>query len=171
MPTDIIFAVIQEAHERFGDPSYDQYREVAFELFPKEMEALANSFSRQGFVKWLRDGMRRVVNVDEQDLDAPQVQLDLLPGMSAPAFLNLGTDAAPKLRRFVDCTADDLDVAIETRRRVYARVGARIEDLQIKREWLVAYRHDARDTVGEVIERAQLASIPVSARLEDRPAV
>jgi hypothetical protein len=168
MRNDIIFSVIEEAHQRFGDPTYDQYREVAFELFPSDMEALASSFSRQGFVKWLRDGMRRVVNLDEQDLNAPRVQLDLLPGGGVPAFLNLGTDTAPKLRRFVDCTVDDLDVAIETRKRVYARVGARIEDLLIKRDWLHAYRKDPRDTVGEILERSAPVRMPAQSQAEDR---
>jgi hypothetical protein len=59
-------------------------------------------------------------------------------------------------------------VAIETRKRVYARVGARIEDLLIKRDWLHAYRKDPRDTVGEILERSAPVRMPAQSQAEDR---
>jgi hypothetical protein len=133
MPIEIIVRIIEATIARFGDDaSYDQYKEIAAELFPKEMKTLRNSFARQGFIKWLKNGMRHAFNVDELDADAPQVQLDLLPGLPAPAYLNIGTWQTPRPRRFSDCTVLDLDTAIQSRGAVLGRISARVEDLQAK---------------------------------------
>ena len=163
MPINQIIRIIEATLARFGkEARYDDYRSIAFEMYPEEMRALGESFARNGFTKWLKDGMRRTFNVDEQDPDAPQVQLDLLPGIAAPAYVNVGSWTTPKPIRFQDCTLVDIDTAIATRKMVYARQGARIEDLQMKREWLAAHATDSTQTVAEVIERMQ--RVPAGSR-------
>jgi hypothetical protein len=154
MPIEQIIRIIEETLARFGNgASYEQYRQVAFELFPDVMKAMGESFARSGFTKWLKDGMRRTFNLDEMDPDAPQVQLDLLPGLAAPAYINVGTWQVPQPRKFQDCTLADIDIAIVTRKTVYSRQGARIEDLQQKREWIAAHIRRDDETIIEVCHR------------------
>lgn len=145
--------IIDEALARLGrNAVWDDYLEIARELFPDDMRLMDESFSRNGFIKWMRDHMRRVINIDESNPHAPTVQLDL-PGLAAPAYLNVGSNNTPQLVRFVDVTVDDISVAIAHRARVIGAVSARNEDLMQKREWLKKNRlHDA-ETFGEVCAR------------------
>lgn len=153
MPIELVRRIIAETLSRFGrSASYDDYRVVAKKLFPYELDAMATNFERQGFVKWIKDGMRQIVNVDESDPDAPTVQLDLLPGISAPAYLNIGSMVAPKLIEFADATVQDLRTVIATRITVNKRISARIEDLQLKLEWLRSNAEE-NETVRAVCSR------------------
>lgn len=145
--------IIDEALARLGrNAVWDDYLAIGRELFPDEMRLLGESFSRNGFIKWMRDHMRRAVNIDESNPYAPTVQMDL-PGLAAPAYLNVGSNNTPQLVRFADVTVDDISVAIAHRARVIGAVSARNEDLMQKREWLKKNRtHDA-ETFGEVCAR------------------
>lgn len=59
MTSEIIRRIIEETLARFGrDAIYDDYISIAHELFPDEMRSLANGFERQGFIKWLKQGLR-----------------------------------------------------------------------------------------------------------------
>jgi hypothetical protein len=152
---EIVRQIIDTTLARYApaSPSYDSYIEVAHELFPDQMSALASGFSRQGFIKWFKDCMRNAANVDESDPCAPTVQLDLMPGLPAPAYLNLSTDSMPRLLRFGDAIGADLRVSIQKRKTKSAQITARAEDLQQKLEWLLANQRSPTETVGEVCAR------------------
>jgi hypothetical protein len=154
MPIELLQQIIERTLLEYGKTaSYNDYQTVAWRMFPNEMQALAQSFTRQGFIKWLKDGMRRVENLDESDPDAPEVQLDLLPGLAAPSYLNIGSDVEPQLMRFVDATEPEIVTSIEKRRRVVRRISTRVEDLELKLEWLRAYRKSEADSFGVVCNR------------------
>lgn len=145
--------IIDEALARFGrNAVWDDYLKIGRELYPDEMRLMDESFSRAGFVKWMRDHMRRAINIDESNPYAPTVQLDL-PGLAAPAYLNVGSNNTPQLVRFADVTVDDISVAIAHRARVIGAVSARNEDLMQKREWLKRNRSHDAETFGEVCAR------------------
>lgn len=172
MPIELIDQIIAKTLEQFGKKAaYNDYQSVAWQMFPKEMQALAQSFQRQGFVKWLKDGMRRAANIDESDPDAPEVQLDLIPGLSAPAYLNIGSDVEPQLIRFVDAGEQELVASIEKRRKVARRISTRVEDLELKLEWLRTYRESETDCFGIVCERIRASggAHRVDSELELRP--
>jgi len=145
--------IIDEALGRLGrNAMWDDYLQIGRELFPEEMRLMGESFSRNGFIKWMRDHMRRAINIDESNPYAPTVQLDL-PGLAAPAYLNVGSNNTPQLVRFADVTVDDISVAIGHRARVIGAVSARNEDLMQKREWLKTNRSHDMETFGEVCAR------------------
>jgi hypothetical protein len=159
MPTEMIQRIIDETLARFGrDATYDDYRAVAFELFAEEMRALAASFTRQGFIKWIKSGLRSAANVDESDPHAVEVQLDLLPGLPAPGYLNIGNDFDPKLVRVQDSTVQDWEVCIEKRHRVARRITARAEDMAQKLEWFKAHIRTDDETLGACLSRVMRSS-------------
>lgn len=154
MPIELIVRIIEETLTRFGSTaSYDQYRLVAFDLYPEEMRTMSGSFARQGFIKWFKSGMRHTLNEGEDVPDGLEIQMDLLPGLAAPAYLNIGTWVSPRPKRFGDCTVADLDVALNIRATVSARQTKRIEDLRQKREWLRARALSAQESISEVVRR------------------
>lgn len=154
MTSEIIRRIIEETLARFGrDAIYDDYISIAHELFPDEMRSLANGFERQGFIKWLKQGLRQAANVGEDDPDAPFVQLDLMPGLPAPAYLNIGSARAPHLMRFIDALPGDLRTSIDRRIQKASQIGARVEDLQQKLKWLIANQVQLTETVGQVCDR------------------
>lgn len=170
MTSEIIRRIIETTLDRLGrEAAYDDYIHTAHELFPEEMAKLASGFTRQGFIKWLKDGMRQAANVDEADPQAPMVQLDLLPGFPAPAYLNIGSDTEPRLLRFADSRAEDIRLAIEKRNRKRAQIGARIEDLEQKLEWLLENQRDKAETVGQVCARLSGRNEPPPAEPRDGP--
>lgn len=157
--SEFVRQIIEETLKRFGrDASYDQYRDIAFEMFPNEMAAHARSFERQGFIKWIKTSLRQAANVDESDGEAPEVQLDLLPGWPAPAYLNIGSDVDPRLVRVQDSVIADWETCIAKRHKVAARITARAEDLEQKLEWFRSHAC-GNDTLAQAIERASQVSV------------
>lgn len=153
MSVEMIRRIIAETLAEFGrGASYDDYQTVGQRLYPAEIRAMGQSFERQGFVKWIKDGMRHAVNAHEEDPDAPQVQLDLLPGKAAPAYLNIGTQTEPALVSFADATEADMRTAIATRVTAAKRITARTKDLTAKLEWFIANRRGS-ETIGQVCQR------------------
>lgn len=155
MTHELAMRIIEETLRRFGraKPPWNEYVSVARELFPDDMAKLGQSFERQGMIKWIKDAARRVVNTGEDDPNAPTVQLSLLPGRPAPRILNLGSDMEPDMRRFVDSIAEDIRFSIEKRKRKMGQIGGRVEDLQLKLEWLLEHQLNSSETVGEVCTR------------------
>jgi hypothetical protein len=80
------------------------------------------------------------------------VQLDLLPGKAAPAYLNIGTQSEPALVSFADATESDMRTAIETRVTATKRITARTKDLTGKLEWFLANRK-GNETIGQTCQR------------------
>jgi len=155
MSVEMIRRIIAETLNQFGrSATYDDYQSVGQKLYPEEIRAMAQSFERQGFVKWIKDGMRHALNVHEEDPNAPQVQLDLLPGKAAPAYLNIGTQTEPALVSFADATEVDMRTAIATRVTATRRITARTKDLAAKLEWFLANRR-GDETIGAVCRRLQ----------------
>ncbi len=155
MNTEMWLRVIRKTLGEIKNPVYDDYLRVARRLFPTQMRACAKSYFRAGAIKSLKGAMRHVANIDEEDPDAPNLQLGLIPGLAAPEFFNIGTMMAPDLIAFRDVTVDHFDAAIDLRKRVYSRQGARIEDLEQKRAWLLAHQKTPGESIGKVIERLQ----------------
>ena len=174
MTSEMIRRIIDGTLNQLGrDASYDDYINTAHALFPEEMDALGKSFERQGFIKWLKDGMRQVANVGEEDKNAPSIQMKLLPGLPAPAYINIGSEDEPKLIKFTDCSADDLRLAIDKRRIKAAQISKRVEDLQQKLQWLTANRETELETIGHACQRlggSVTPAVPMPTEgLGDRP--
>ena len=154
MPTEILRQIIEMTLAQFGRAArYDDYQAIAFKIFPAEMEALASSFARQGFVRWLKEGLNLTANEGETDPTAPQIQLNLLPGLKAPAFLNIGSDTEPKLIRVQDSIVADWDLCIAKRHRVAARISRRAEDMAQKAEWFRSNAESETETLGQLMSR------------------
>lgn len=99
--------------------------------------------------------MRRGANVDESDDTAPTLQLWLLPGDRAPAYLTAQDeeDGGFAIVSYLKALEADHRFAIEERRRQVAKISRRADDLEVKLQVLKPYMTTDQTTTEEALAR------------------
>jgi hypothetical protein len=109
----------------------------------------------KGHKRTVADLMRRAANVDESEEDAPQIQLALLPGMRAPAYLTAKDeeDGGYGVVAYMEAVAEDHRFAIDERRQQVVKISRRADDLETKLQTLEPYMESDSSTTRDALER------------------
>ena len=144
---------IDVATERFRKPTHDQIIEVAKELFPNDMQADHDKAVMRGHKASLRDAMRGMLNIDEED-ETMNIQT-MLPGMDAPAYIGVTGDNKKETMpvKYMQARKVERAQAIEQRRLVSNRITKRIVDMEAKEDFMSPYIENDFETTEQTLHK------------------